>query len=98
MQLPRLMLALFVVAQAYDGVFTYFAVRAYGVDMEANFVLSTWMVLVGVGPTLVAAKAVAVGAGLLVYLRGLHGLLAALTGIYAAAAIGPWLYVYVTWP
>ena len=96
--MPRLMLLLFLVAQVCDGIFTYVAVSAVGLHAEGNALLAAWMGLVGPAATLVAAKSVAACAGLLVYYRGLHGLLAGLTVFYAAAAVGPWLAVYVTWP
>lgn len=98
MRLSRLTLVLFLVAQALDGVFTYVAVDAVGTHAESNQFLVFWMALIGAGPALVLAKSVAALAGTFVYQRGLHGLLAGLTALYAAAAIGPWLYVYARWP
>jgi uncharacterized membrane protein len=98
MQVSRLVLLLFLCAQAFDGVFTYVAVSAVGIHAEGNVLLSTWMSLVGPGPTLVVAKLVAAAAGLFVYYRGLHGLLATLTALYGLVAIGPWLVVYRSWP
>lgn len=98
MRLSRLVLLLFLVAQMFDGVFTYVAVDAVGVHVEGNALLATWMNLIGPGPTLVAAKAVAALAGLFVYSRGMHRLLAGLTALYGVLAIGPWLVVYQTWP
>ena len=97
-RMSRLVLLLFMVAQAYDGLFTYIAVRALGPDVEGNFILATWMVLVGPAPTLLVAKGVAAAAGALVYWRGLHGVLAGMTALYACVAIIPWLFVYRTWP
>jgi hypothetical protein len=98
MRLSRLVLLLFLVAQAFDGVFTYVAVSAVGPHAESNQLLVFWMALIGAGPALFLAKSVAVAAGAFVYHRGLYGLLAGLTALYAAAAIGPWLYVYASWP
>lgn len=98
MRLPRLVLALFLVAQAYDGLFTLVAVEALGPAAEGNVILGSLMTLLGPGPTLVAAKSLAVAAGLFVYWRGLVGVLGALTIYYLAGAIGPWMYVYATWP
>ena len=40
---------MFLVAQAYDGLFTYVAVHAYGVVAEGNVILATWIDLVGLG-------------------------------------------------
>ncbi len=98
MRLPRLVLLLFLVSQACDGLFTYVAVRAHGVEAEGNLILGAWMMLAGPAPTLVVSKLIAAAGGILVYARGLDGILAALTALYLVAAIGPWLYVYATWP
>jgi hypothetical protein len=98
MRFSRVILLLFLAAQAFDGVFTYVAVSAVGTRAESNALLVTWMGLIGPGPALFLAKSIAILAGAFVYRRGLHGLLAGLTVVYAAAAIGPWLYVYVYWP
>ena len=63
----RLILLLFLVAQFFDGVFTYVAVQAHGVQAEGNVVLGTWMSLIGPLPTLIAAKLLAASGGLLLY-------------------------------
>ena len=55
----RLMLLLFLTAQGFDGLFTYIAVHAYGLDAEGNVLIATWMGLVGPGAALFGAKAVA---------------------------------------
>lgn len=98
MQVSRLVLLLFLAAQVFDGLFTYVAVTAVGVQAEGNMMLAGWMELVGPGPTLLVAKLVAAAAGVLVYYRGMHRLLATLTILYGVVAIGPWLAVYHTWP
>ena len=98
MQVSRVVLLLFLAAQLFDGLFTYVAVSAVGVHAEGNVLLATWMHLVGPGPTLVVAKLMAAGAGLLVYHRGMHRLLASLTVLYGLVAIVPWLAVYRAWP
>ena len=91
---PRLVLLLFLVAQACDGIFTYAAVRAYGPAAEGNMVLATWMALVGPFATLFVAKSVAAGGGILLYARGVHRTLALLTLVYAVGAIGPWILIF----
>jgi uncharacterized membrane protein len=91
---PRLTLALFLVAQAYDGIFTYVAVGVLGPGIEANTLLATWMTLVGPGAALVSAKTAACLCGLLLYSRGIHRGLFVLTLFYLFAAIGPWLIFY----
>ena len=98
MRVSRLVLLLFLVAQLFDGLFTYVAVSAVGTQAEGNLILATWMNLVGPGPTLFAAKLVAATAGVFVYRRGAPRLLASLTAMYGVMALGPWLVVYQTWP
>lgn len=93
----RVILLLFLVAQFFDGIFTYVAVQAHGVAAEGNVVLGTWMALIGPLPTLIVAKLIAASGGLLLYFYGVHRILAGLTLVYAAAAIGPWLVIIRSW-
>jgi hypothetical protein len=95
MRMSRLVLLLFLTAQACDGIFTYMAVHAYGLTAEGNVLLSTWMVLVGPTPALLGAKLLATGCGILLYLRGIHRTLALLTLVYAVGAVGPWMLVFL---
>jgi hypothetical protein len=90
----RIVLLLFLLAQACDGIFTYSAVHTYGVAAEGNVLLATWMALVGPFATLFVAKGIAAGGGLLLYFRGVHRTLALLTAFYAVGAIGPWIMVF----
>jgi hypothetical protein len=90
-------LLLFLVVQVFDGLFTYVAVEALGVSAEGNWLLAAGMHNLGTIPTLVVAKASASAGGVLLYARGWHRVLALVTTIYAVAAIGPWLMVYVSW-
>jgi len=83
----------FLCAQAADGVFTYLGVHAFGRMVEANPLLSYFMHLVGTGPALAGAKLAAIGCGSVLHLLTVHRIVAALTGIYLAAAIGPWVYL-----
>ncbi|MCC7123297.1 MAG: hypothetical protein IT178_00500 [Acidobacteria bacterium] len=96
MRWSRLILLLFFVAQFWDGLFTWVAVEHHGLAAEGNAILATWMHLVGPMPTLLVAKIGAAAGGLLLYTRGIHGVLAGLTMLYAAAAVGPWLAYYAT--
>lgn len=98
MRVSRLVLLLFLGAQLLDGLFTYVAVIAVGTHAEGNLLLAAWMDLLGPGPTLFGAKLVAASAGVFVYYCGMHRLLAGLTVLYGLVAIGPWLFVYRTWP
>lgn len=90
----RLTLALFLVAQVYDGLFTYIAVGIHGPAVEGNTLLATWILLVGPGAALFGAKVAASLCGLVLYARGVHRGLLALTILYALAAIGPWVIFY----
>jgi hypothetical protein len=94
MVLPRVILALFLVAQAFDGLFTYTAVNAYGLHAEGNVLIATWMALVGPAAALFGAKTVAAACGVLLYVRGVHKTLTLLTVLYVIGAIGPWLMVF----
>jgi hypothetical protein len=91
---PRIILALFLVAQGYDGLFTYTAVSAEGLVAEGNVLLATWMALIGPAPALFGAKLLAACCGVILYKRGVHRTLAMLTVLYAVAAIGPWLMIF----
>ena len=70
------------------------AVDAHGLTAEGN--IHPRRVDGGVGPTatLLAAKLGAAAGGVLLYTRGVHGVLAGLTLLYAVGAIGPWLAHY----
>jgi len=87
----RLLLSLFLVAQVFDGVFTYIVVRAFGPVAEANLLLETWIGLVGPEPAILGAKLLAGACGLFLYGLGLHRVLLGLTVYYGVVAIGPWL-------
>jgi hypothetical protein len=93
---PRLVLLLFLVAQGWDGIFTYVAVGTHGLAAEGNVILSTWMALVGPAQTLLVAKLGASLCGILLYAHGVHRALAGLTLFYGVAAIGPWLVIFHT--
>jgi hypothetical protein len=91
---PRLILLVFLVLQAFDGLLTYVAVAVLGVVGEGNVLLASAMQLAGAGPALFAAKTLAACCGLILYARGFHGILGVLTGLYLVAAIAPWLMVF----
>ena len=86
-------LAVFVLCQATDGLLTYFAISAFGLAIEANPILVTWMTLVGAGPTLLVAKLGACACGVILYTHGTYRALASLTVLYLLMAVGPWLYL-----
>jgi len=83
-------LVAFLLAQCFDGVFTYVGVVAFGIGIEANPVVAGLMMQFGHGPGLLSAKALAGGLGICLHLLQVHGAVAVLTGFYVAAAIAPW--------
>jgi hypothetical protein len=91
MSASRLVLLLFIVAQVWDGIFTWVAIDAHGLAAEGNAILASWMAIIGPTPTLLVAKIGAAAGGVLLYRRGVHGILAGLTVLYAVSAIGPWI-------
>ena len=90
----RLVLLLFLVAQAFDGLFTYTALHAYGLHAEGNVLIATWISLVGTAVALLGAKAVAGACGVLLYIHNAHRTLTLLTALYVVGAIGPWMVVF----
>jgi hypothetical protein len=85
----------FLMTQCLDGVFTYLGVAIWGPGIEANPLISSAMGVVGVVYGVAGAKAVAIGFGMLLHLRRVHNLVAALTAIYVAAAILPWTALFL---
>jgi len=93
----RLVLYLFLIAQACDGIFTYVVVRADGIGAEGNLILATWMTLAGPAATLVVAKILAASCGVLLYVKGVHRVLVVLTLLYGIGAVAPWLVILHRW-
>jgi uncharacterized membrane protein len=83
-------LILFLLAQCFDGVFTYVGVASFGLSIEGNPIIVALMTTFGQGVALIGAKTVAGVLGICLHLREVHGAVAALTGLYLAAAIVPW--------
>jgi len=83
-------IVLFLLAQVFDGAFTYVGVHAFGRGIEANPLLAWLMHVMGPGAALAGAKTVAAGFGALLHLLEVHLIVAALTALYLAAAIVPW--------
>jgi hypothetical protein len=71
-------------------------VNIWGPSIEANPLISAAMALGGVVGGVASAKAVAIGFGILLHLRRVHNLVAALTAIYFTAAILPWTALFLT--
>lgn len=83
-------LTLFLLAQCFDGVFTYVGVASFGPSVEANPIIVALMTTFGQGVALTGAKIVAAVLGVGLHLRQVHSAVALLTGFYVAAAIVPW--------
>jgi hypothetical protein len=86
----------FMITQCLDGVFTYLGVRIWGPGIEANPIVSAAMAAGGLTIGIGGAKAVAIGFGMLLHLRGVHTLVAVLTAIYFTVAILPWTALFLT--
>lgn len=86
----------FMVVQALDGAFTYLGVHIWGPSVEANPLIGSAVSFAGVGAGLAAAKFIAVGLGMLLHLRRVHGVIALLTAFYLAVAIVPWAMLFLS--
>ena len=93
---PRVLLLVFVMLQAADGLLTYAAVARFGTEAEGNPLLATWIMLTGAAPALVGAKTLACLCGGLLYMAGVHHVLAGLSMLYLFAAVIPWLRVFAS--
>jgi uncharacterized membrane protein len=88
-----IVVVVFLVSQACDGVLTYVGVSVYGVGIEGNPLLAWLMTAVGEGPALATAKGVAGAFGIALHLMAVHRVLAALSVCYLAVAIVPWITI-----
>ena len=86
-------LLVFMLAQCFDGVFTYVGVTSFGRGIEANPLVATLMASIGDGLGLMAAKAVAIVLGIGLHLRQVHGAVALLAAFYVLAAVLPWMAI-----
>ena len=93
MSTSRLTLLVFLTFQAADGLMTYGAASLFGPSAEGNPIIAAWIQLLGPGPAILAAKVMASAGGVLLYRRGVHTWLTAVTLLYAFGALLPWLYV-----
>ena len=90
-----LVVVIFLVVQYLDGIFTYLGLKMWGPGIEANPIISSAITAGGVAFGLGGAKAVAMGFGILLHLRGVHTLVAVLTAIYFTVAILPWTALFL---
>lgn len=91
---PRLWLAIFFVMQCADGVLTYAAVDQFGPAAEGNPLLASWIMIAGALPAVFGAKLVACMCGAILYVTGVHRVLAGLSALYFFAAVLPWLQIF----
>ena len=83
-------LVVFLLAQCFDGVFTYVGVLTFGVGIEANPLVAGLMLHFGEGAGVLGAKLFASALGIALHLRRVHVAVALLTAFYLGVAIGPW--------
>jgi hypothetical protein len=83
-------LVAFLLCQLLDGALTYVGIVNFGAHIESNPLMLSFMGAIGHGPALATAKVTAGVLGILLHLRQVHGVLAALTGVYFMVAIVPW--------
>jgi hypothetical protein len=83
----------FLLAQCFDGVFTYVGVLTFGLSIEANPLIATLMGIFGHGVALTGAKMLAAALGICLHLRQIHGAVAVLAGFYILVAIVPWVMI-----
>ena len=81
--------------QCLDGALTYLGVHIWGPSIEANPLIRSAVALAGVGGGLAAAKLTAIGLGMALHLRRVHGIVALLTVFYLAVAILPWTVLFL---
>ena len=91
---PRALLVVFIALQAADGLLTYAAVERFGTVAEGNPLLATWIVLTGSATALIGAKTMACLCGAVLYVTGVHHVLAGLSVLYLFAAVVPWLRIF----
>jgi hypothetical protein len=85
----------FVCAQCLDGVLTYLGVRLWGLRAEGNPLISSAVLIAGLGPALAGAKLFAVALGIALHLFRVHNVVALLTALYIAGAIIPWAAMFL---
>jgi uncharacterized membrane protein len=86
-------LLVFLLAQASDGVLTYIGVSTYGLRMEGNPIIGWLMAAIGQGPALATAKLAAGFFGIALHLSAVHKAVAVLAFFYLTAAVIPWVAI-----
>jgi uncharacterized membrane protein len=88
-----IILVVFLLAQCFDGVFTYIGVLTYGLDIEANPLMTALMASLGHGTALAGSKTVAATLGICLHIRQIHSAVALLALFYMVVAILPWMAI-----
>jgi hypothetical protein len=88
-----LVLGLFFLIQLLDGGLTYWGVTRFGIDLEMNALLSGWMHEIGPAATLMVAKLIACGCGMILYRAKYLRPLAAVAGLCLGVAVVPWAFL-----
>ena len=88
-----LALVLFLLAQCFDGVFTYVGVLRFGLGIEANPLVAGLMASIGHGAGLLMAKCIAILLGIGLHLRQVHAAVALLAAFYVLVAVLPWIAI-----
>jgi len=86
-------LVAFLLAQCFDGVFTYVGVVTFGTGVEANPIIGGLMLRLGHGTALMIAKSLSAFLGIALHLQRIHGAVAALACFYLTVAILPWIVI-----
>lgn len=85
----------FLLVQCLDGVFTYVGIATWGPSIEANPLISSAVAAAGPAAGLAGAKLLAACCGIILHLLRVHSIIALLTAFYAAAAVVPWMALFV---
>jgi len=89
---PELILLAFVAVQVLDGVMSYVGVHRIG-WMEGNPLVAWYATVLGPALAFTLVKLFAVACGSVLYLKARHGAVAALTVLYLAFAVVPWVSI-----
>jgi hypothetical protein len=89
----RLVFCMFLLIQLLDGGLTYWGVSRFGIELEMNGLLATWMHEIGPAPTLFVAKTLACLCGFILYRAEYLRPLAIVAGLCLGVAVVPWAFL-----
>ena len=89
-----IVLAVFILTQMLDGALTYWGVTKFGLAVESNAYLLELMQSIGPAQALIAAKALAVVCGVILFSTTSFRVLAVATGWCLGFAVVPWLVLF----